>query len=49
MDSERVLKGIAVLGWFGGDINGTDRQAHRDLWEPVLDMLKARGDLFSVQ
>ena len=52
VDSEWVYKG--VIEW--GEVwrrhqwrTATGDVTHRDLWEPFLDLVRERGDLFSIQ
>ena len=49
---EWVYKGVAEWGdvWRRHEWHtATGEVAHRDLWEPFLDLVRERGELFSIQ
>ena len=52
VDSEWVYKGVTEWGdvWRRHQWHtATGEVAHGDLWEPFLDLVRERGDLFSIQ
>ena len=52
VDSEWVYKGVTEWGevwWQHQWRTATGDVAHRDPWEPFLDLVRERGDLFSIQ